>query len=923
QSAWGVLLGRYAGTQDVVFGTVVSGRPGDLVGVEEMVGLFINTVPVRVQYGAQQAVRELIAQQHQHQLAGQAHHYRQLAEVQAQSALGRQLFDHILVFENLTEHEGEMGAGDNELRLTQSEVNEHTSYDLHITVVPREASLDFHFTYNAQCYEDFIITGLEAHFKEIVGSFCANVNQQVAAIEYLSAAESTYLLAGLNDTAVDFPADKTIVDMFAAQVALRPQAVALRFGDSTLTYQQLDEASNQLSHYLRQQHDVQLEDRVAIELERGPWMVIAILATLKAGGAYVPIDPAYPADRIAYLVEDSQCKVCLDAQQIDLFTLVQAQYSTATVPTVLTPSNLAYVLYTSGSTGKPKGCMLEHRGVVNRLEWMWKAYKFTSADVILQKTTFTFDVSVWELLLPLGWGCEMVLCEKDDIYSPTRIAALIARYGVTCLHFVPSMLNAFIGGLWDSKADLQVVAGLRCVMTSGEALALESVKKWYSELSVPIYNLYGPTEASIDVTYYNTTPESTKVPIGKPVANTQILILDSQQRLVPLGVVGEIYIGGIQLARGYWNREELTQEKFVAHPYQAGARLYRTGDLGRWLSDGNVEYLGRTDFQVKIRGYRIELGEIESALLSDATVAQTAVLATKHADGDAALVAYIVPAAGQSLNVETLRTALQAQLPAYMVPSYFVALAALPLTANGKLDRKALPEPGQHQLSSRATQYQVPQGEVETKLAEVWASVLRREYVGRHDNFYDLGGDSIKSILVVSRLRQQGYSVEVADILGYPVLAELAQRATKLTRQISQATPTGAVELSPIQHEFLGEVNVDRHFFNQAVLLTSSSVLEEELLRQSLAQLLAHHDALRLRFASDAAGGWCQHYASVAETPVVLHVHDLTALPAPEARAQQLLRSESVQAGFVLATGPLFQAAVFRHADGTDELLLV
>ncbi|WP_167856902.1 non-ribosomal peptide synthetase [Hymenobacter aquaticus] len=924
QSAWGVLLGHYADTQDVVFGSVVSGRPGDLVGVEDMIGLFINTIPVRIQYGERERVRELIARQHQQQLNGEGHHYRQLAEVQAQTSLGRNLFDHILVFENLAEHDGDMGSGDNELSLAQSEVNEHTSYDLHVTIVPREASLEFHFNYNGQCYDDFIITGLEAHFKEIVGGFCANDDQPVAAIEYLSAAETTYLLEGLNDTAVDFPADKTIVDMFAGQVARRPQAVALRFADSTLTYQQLDEMSNQLAHYLRQQHDVQLEDRVAVQLDRGPWMIVSILATLKAGGAYVPIDPAYPADRIAYLVEDSQCKVCLDAQQIDLFRLVQPQYPTESVPVALAPTNLAYVLYTSGSTGKPKGCMLEHRGVVNRLEWMWKEYNFTSADVILQKTTFTFDVSVWELLLPLGWGCEMVLCEKDDIYSPSRIAALIARYGVTCLHFVPSMLNAFIGGLWESKEQLELLAGLRCVMTSGEALALESVKKWYSELSVPIYNLYGPTEASIDVTYYNTTPESTKVPIGKPVANTQILILDRQQRLVPLGVVGEIYIGGIQLARGYWNREELTREKFVAHPYQPGARLYRTGDLGRWLPDGNVEYLGRTDFQVKIRGYRIELGEIESALLADAGVAQAAVIATKHADGDAALVAYVVPAAGEPLTVDTLRATLQEQLPAYMVPSYFVQLAELPLTANGKLDRKALPDPAQSQLSSRQTQYEVPRGDVETKLADVWASVLRREHVGRQDNFYDLGGDSIKSILVVSRLRQQGYSVEVADILGYPVLAELAQRATKLTRQISQATATGSVELSPIQHEFLGDTNVDRHFFNQAVLLTSRERLNEEWLRQSLAQLLAHHDGLRLRFTvAEESGRWCQHYAAIADTPVLLHVYDLTQLPAAEAQAAQLSLSEQLQASFELATGPLFQAAVFRQPDGTDELLLV
>ncbi|MCB2411224.1 amino acid adenylation domain-containing protein, partial [Hymenobacter lucidus] len=435
-------------------------------------------------------------------------------------------------------------------------------------------------------------------------------------------------------------------------------------------------------------------------------------------------------------------------------------------------TDLAYVIYTSGSTGNPKGCMLQHQGVVNRIDWMWHHYGFSSQDVILQKTTYSFDVSVWELFLPLCWGAPMVLCQKEDVASPERIAALIERHGVTCLHFVPSLLSIFMAELFDDSRVATRLASLQKVFTSGEALPLKTVRKWYDVLDTPLHNLYGPTEASVDVTYYTTSRYDSLIPIGRPIWNTQMYIVGPKNELLPLGVAGEICIGGDGLARGYLNRPELTAEKFVANPFRAGERMYRTGDLGRWLPDGNIEYLGRNDTQVKVRGLRIELGEIETALQQLDTIDAAVVLAKANKAGEKELVAYLLSAT--ELVVADIRAGLSKSLPAYMLPNHFVRVAQWPLTPSGKIDRKLLPAPESSSLAGGA-EYMAPRTELETKLVLIWEELLGKEKIGVRDDFFELGGHSLKIMQLLSRINTAfQVRISIQDVFTEPTIENLA-----------------------------------------------------------------------------------------------------------------------------------------------------
>jgi len=445
------------------------------------------------------------------------------------------------------------------------------------------------------------------------------------------------------------------------------------------------------------------------------------------------------------------------------------------------PTDLAYVMYTSGSTGRPKGCMLEHRGVINRLAWMWSEYGFGSSDVILQKTSFTFDVSVVELFLPLCWGARMVVCPRPDAGSPERILSLIGREGVTYVHFVPGMLDAFIAGMPEKEDIGARLRTLRCVVASGEALTAATVRNWYDRVNIPLHNHYGPTEASIEVTAYTTRPGDERVPIGRPIWNTRISILDKSDRPVPQGIAGEICIGGIGLARGYHNQPELTASKFIADPLVAGGRLYRTGDRGRWLPDGNIEYLGRSDDQVKIRGYRIEPGEIENVLQAHPDISSCAVVAQTGPDGNNELIAYFI--GKQELNIPALKAHLQSVLPAYMVPGRYIRLENWPVTASGKVDRKAL-YPGMGAELTTGVDHASARTATEETLVAICRELLGVERVGIRDNFFDLGGHSLTALQFLSQIEAAfGVYINIQSIFQYPTVEDLAGQIDFLSKQ--------------------------------------------------------------------------------------------------------------------------------------------
>ena len=666
----------------------------------------------------------------------------------------------------------------------------------------------------------------------------------------------------------------TLPALFAAQAARTPDAVAVVFEDRTLTYAALDAHANRLAHRLRDL-GVGPDVLVGVCAERSPELVVGLLAVLKAGGAYVPLDPEYPAGRLTDMVSDAELRVvllqgaALDALPLQdgvtriLLELDTSAASSSALAAVNAPplddlhaDHLAYMIYTSGSTGKPKGAANTHAGLHNRLAWMQDAYGLTGDDVVLQKTPFSFDVSVWEFFWPLIVGAKLVMAAPGAHRDPARLVETIRHEGVTTLHFVPSMLQAFIEhvAVEGSQAE-QAWASLRRVICSGEALPAElrdRVSKYLPQ--VQLENLYGPTEASIDVTRWACgDDQSAEVPIGRPIWNTQAYVLDGGLEPVPAGVVGELYIAGVGLARGYLNRASLTAERFVADPNgTAGSRMYRTGDLARWRSDGVLEFLGRADAQVKLRGFRIEPGEIEAALAGQSGVSQAAVIARPDGAGGQRLIGYVVAALGAVLETAALRAALSRQLPDYMVPSALVVLERLPLTPNGKLDRRALPEP---ELGSPHS-HRAPRTPQEAILCSLFAEVLGVERVGVDDNFFERGGHSLLATRLISRIRAT-LNVEVAirSLFEAPSVEALAERL--LSAEVASRAPLTAVQPRPAEIAlsyaqrrlwFLERLEGISGTYVIPLAVRLKGTLDRVALEQALGDLVERHESLRTLF---------------------------------------------------------------------------
>jgi amino acid adenylation domain-containing protein len=767
------LLYKYTGQQDLVIGSPIAGRQH--ADLEEQIGFYLNTLALRTQFSGQDSYEQLVKNVQQVTLGAYEHQvypFDQLVdELDLQRDTSRHpLFDIMVILQNAGSQDAELQSPPG-LSIKPYEAHAHiiSKFDLLFDFSEVTGALELNLEYNSDVYNRSTAERMTEHFVQLLQAIAKNPSLPVEQLDYLTDAEKQQLLSGFNDTQKSFTSEnKTLVELFEEQAQQRPHEIALVFDNRQFTYTELNECANRLAHYLRQHYAVKADDLVAVQLDRSEWMIVSLLAVLKSGGAYMPINPQFPQERIGYMIADSNCKAVIDTAELERFFAEQDKQSSTNPDRINTCNDLAYVLYTSGSTGRPKGCMLEHRGVVNRLEWMWVHYGFGSEDVILQKTTFTFDVSVWELFLPLCWGAKMVLCEDEDIAVPERIATLIETHQVTCLHFVPGMLNAFIASLFGSDNIQDRLQSLRLVITSGEALAPATVHAWYEHLATPLHNLYGPTEASVDVTYYATSPGDTVIPIGRPIWNTQMYITGKNGEPSGIGVAGELHIAGVGLARGYLNRPELTAEKFVTNPFNAGQKMYKTGDLGRWLPDGNIEFLGRKDDQVKVRGYRIELGEIESALLSHADVKAAVVIARADAQGDRELVAYVIT----DLATAELRAHLGRTLPPYMLPAYYISLENMPLTATGKIDKKALPDVTGMQAG---TEYMAPRTETEERLVAIWEELLDRERIGVRDNFFDLGGHSLKATRLITRIRKEfNVEIDLKNIFHEPTIEVLS-----------------------------------------------------------------------------------------------------------------------------------------------------
>ncbi|MEL6558317.1 MAG: amino acid adenylation domain-containing protein [Bacteroidota bacterium] len=792
-SAFKILLSRYSGQEDICVGTPIANRTQR--ELEGMIGFFVNTLALRTEVKNDVSFQELLQSVKQTTLEAYDHQqipFENIVErvVKTRDMSMTPLFQTMFILQNIpdvaqTEMDG--------ITLSRHEEQGQITSKFDITVTLRETNNRFtvDVNYCTDLFEEDTIQRMFSHYRELLAAIVKTPSARLAELSTIQKSEKQQLLEAFNDTAQSYPKDQTLVDLFETQAAKSPKATAIVFEGESLTYQQLNERSNQLAGFLSKQ-GIGPDKLVGISINRSLEMLIGILGILKSGGAYVPIDPEYPQDRIDYMLEDSGVSVILTSgdcvesfsgkDQLEIVLLDQewgkkiGNQSVNNLSRIATPENLAYVIYTSGSTGKPKGVMNSHKGILNQLLWTKDTYGLTSEDVVLQKTTFSFDVSVWEILWPVISGAKLVFTRPGGQADVYYLKGLIESEQVTTIHFVPSMLGVFLAGSSIGESN-----SLRRVICSGEALTVEQVRS-FRELfpTVRFDNLYGPTEASVHVTIWS-APEDvsslTRVPIGRPVANTSLYVLDSSDNIVPIGVIGELCVGGDQVAKGYLNRSDLTKEKFVANPFKAGDRLYRTGDLARWLPDGTVEYLGRMDTQVKVRGYRIELGEIENALSLLPKVSQCSVLAKEDSGGDKRLIAYVVPEEELENDWKAiLKASLGEVLPDYMVPQLWVQLDEMPLTANGKLDRKALPDLDGTLLSD--VEYVAPETELEIQLAEIWQELLSVERVGIHDNFFELGGHSLLTVRLIAKIGDIGFQVDVSDVFAYPTISSVIPRLT-------------------------------------------------------------------------------------------------------------------------------------------------
>jgi len=999
-AAFQVLLHRYSGFTDLVIGTPIANRPRS--ELEGLVGMFVNTLVLRTDLTGNPRFEELLGRGREVALEAYAHQSVPFEQVVEALEVPRSwshapLFQVMFVLQNagdalaLEGRSSPSGAiiAEQALEWQPLPVKSNTAkFDLTLSMRLDERGLRGTLEYRTDLFTADTIHRMAGHLRQLLQAIPQQVTEPIAALPMLSQAEQQRLWQW-NQTQADYPNQLGLHQLFEQQVEKTPQTTALIFDDQSLTYQELNNRSNQLAHYL-QSLGIGPETFVGVCMERTADMVVALLAILKAGGAYVPLDPNYPAERLAFILQDAQVSLLVtnrsalvgsahptgDAslsadvahQAIEAITnnaipvldLIEATEAIGHLPTSppphlptspTSPTSLAYVIYTSGSTGRPKGVAIEHHSPVALSYWAKEVFSPEQLRGVLAGTSICFDLSVFELFVPLSWGGTVILAE-----NVLQLPELQPTPPVTLINTVPSAAAALLrtGGIPSSVTTINL---------AGEPLPPSLVQQLYQLPHIQhVFNLYGPSEDTTYSTYARMDEQETVAPIGRPIANTQVYVLDDHLQPVPIGVPGELYLSGDGLARGYLNRPELTAERFVPNPVLGKAEdrqkaegrrqkaegrrqkaetedpfilhpssfcLYKTGDRVRYRPDGSLEYLGRLDSQVKIRGFRIELGEIEAALLSHPEVEQVAVHPWMDEDGNRRLVAYVVLNSkfkipfgkGQALQNSKfkiqnskLREFLAEKLPDYMLPSLFIELDELPCLPNGKLDRKALPVP---EMLDSGTQDEAAMTETEAALAAIWAELLPVAQVGAHDNFFELGGDSILALQAIAKAHQLGVQLTPRDLFQHQTIARLATVVSSREMvQAEQGLITGMGLLTPIQQWFFEQGLQHPHHWNQAVLLTVRKPMNPALLEQALGLLLAHHDALRASFVQTEAG-WQQQWQPLGAVPLTVVRGAPSELPRAIAETAQ-----DLQANFDLAIGPLMKAAYFEFGD-EQRLLLV
>ncbi|MEB3217400.1 MAG: amino acid adenylation domain-containing protein [Nostocales cyanobacterium 94392] len=936
-AAYSILLYRYSGQEDICVGSPFANR--NRREIESLIGFFANTIVLRTQIKDNPSFAELL--QHVRRVVIDAHAHQDVPFEQVVEVLQPErspsynpLFQTMFVLENFSIDTFDLP----DISLTPQLVERGTSqFDLSLSMWETQEGLRGYWEYNTDLFESTTIARITGHLQTLLSAIVANPQSIISELPILTEKEQHQLLVEWNSKQSDFPHDKCIHELFELQVEKTPFAIAVEFGSQKLTYAQLNIKANQLAHHL-QTLGVKPEVLVGLCVERSLEMVVGLLGILKAGGAYVPLDPNYPPERLAYMLADSGVSVLLTQQKlinalpessakvICLDTDSICRDVICNVSTEVKSNNLAYIIYTSGSTGKPKGVMIEHQSLVNFIEAAKIEYEISSRDRILQFASISFDVAAEEIYTSLTSGATVVLRSEEMIGSIAKFLRNCWELQLTVLDLPTAYWHQLTSELATTNQILP--PSVRLVIIGGEAALPETLNLWQnygsSKLTKPplLINAYGPTEATVETTICKLSelrsPDIKEhLPIGRPLKNVEVYVLDKYLQPVPIGVPGELYIGGAGLARGYFNRPELTTEKFIPKPWDKSQRLYKTGDLVRYLPDGNITFIGRIDHQVKIRGFRIELGEIETAIATHPQIKEAVVIVREDEPGKKRLVAYVVE---QSSIQNRLRDFLKQKLPDYMIPSVFVTLDSLPLTPSDKVDRRALPVP---LVNIDSANFVAPRTNTEETLAVIWQDVLKLKQVSIYDNFFELGGDSIISIQIIARAHQAGLKLTPKQLFQYQTIAELATVAGTATNnlQAQQGLVTGEIPLTPIQHWFFEQNFAQPHHFNQAMLLEVPSNIKPELLQQVLQQLLIHHDALRLQYIQHNSQ-W-QQINGDASSSVPFEVVDLSNLTSEEQKIAIAQKANALQRVLNLSTGNLIQVMLFQLGVSSPGRLLI
>ncbi|MBD2471153.1 non-ribosomal peptide synthetase [Nostoc sp. FACHB-145] len=936
-TAFKILLYRYSQQEDIIIGTAIANR--NLPQIEKLIGFFVNTLVLRTNVSGNPSFLDFLARVKEITLDAYTHQdlpfEKLVEEIQPERNLSHNpLFQVWFSLNNSPMPTLEIG----ELTLTISEAESETSqFDLSLNMVEQQEELIGIFEYSSDLFNADTITRIAEHFQILLEGIIANPQQHLSQLPLLTASEQQQLLREWNNTEVAYPVDKCIHELFEQQVELTPDAVAVVYEHQQLTYTELNTKANQLAHYLRSL-GVKPEVKVGICLERSLEMVIGLLAILKTGGAYVPLDPNYPQQRLEYILEDTQAPVLLT--QVSLVQVLPqhqaqiicldsdwhliAQQSQNNLYSELTAENLAYIIYTSGSTGKPKGVQIPHIALSNFLYSMKQAPGLTSQDKLLAVTTYSFDIAALEIFLPIIVGACLIVASQEIISDGNQLLAKIKDSKATVMQATPATWQLLLAAGWDGSEQLKILCG-------GEALSANLARKLLERCSF-VWNMYGPTETTIWSAARRIETVNDTVPISSPIANTQLYILDQYNQLVPVGVAGELYIGGAGLARGYFQRPDLTAEKFIPNPFsdEPSARLYKTGDLARYLPNGEIEYLGRIDNQVKIRGFRIELGEIETVISQYPQVRETVVTVREDATDSPRIVAYMVPQVEQTLIIAQLRQFLESKLPNYMIPATFVELETLPLTPNGKVDRKALPTPESTQLlsSSDIVPASTP---IEKLLTGIWAEVLGIEKISIEHNFFELGGHSLIATRVISQIRQV-FQIELPlrCLFEKPTIAQLAIEITQAMQQgsgvaQSKIEPVSRLEKLPLSFAqqrlwFLSQLEPNSPSYNIPISVRLQGQLNVTALQQSFNEIINRHEALRTNFHTIEG----QAIAVIHQAAnLVLSILDLSHLSAHQLEAevkQQAL--QAAQTPFDLKEDLLLRVKLLRLGAEEHVLLL-